>query len=849
MIAAELRRQALALRLARRELRGGVRGFRLFMACLTLGVMTIAGIGAITEAVQTGLRQDSRLLLGADVELELTQRSASAEELGYLAAAGRLSAVTTMRAMARTVAGRSTLVELKAVDGAYPLYGALTLDPARPGSEAFGADGGGFGVAADPDLLVRLGLRVGDPVIVGEARFLVRGAIVAEPDRSASGFQLGPRLLIGMDGLAAAGLLRKGSLIRHGYRLALSPERDLAAWIEQTKKRFPEAGWRIRDYRDGPAEIRSFVMRFGLFLTLAGLAALLVGGVGVANAVKAHLDAKTAAIAILKCVGAPAGLIFRIYLWQVLALALAGILIGLALGALAPLAVSRALAGDLPVALGFGIYLKPLGLAALFGLLTALAFALWPLARACELPAAALFRDAVSPARRWPRPSFLLAIVLTFAALAGLAVVSAADRALALWFVGGAVASFAAFRAAAWLLMVAARAVGRPRQPHLRLALANLYRPGTPTPAVMLSFGLGLTLLTAIALIEANLVRQVSERLPAAAPSFFFVDIQSDQIAGFDAIVAATPGVQGFTRVPSLRGRIMAINGVPVDAAQAKVAPNARWALGSDRGVTYAAEPPEGARVVAGTWWRADHSGPPLLSFDADLAQGFGLAIGDRLTVNVLGRDIDATIASLRAIDWGTLGLNFTLLFDPATLAAAPHTYIATVRVPAEEEERLQRAVTGRFGNITAIRMSEALAAVENLLRRISLAVDATAAVALASGALVLAGAIAAEHRRRTCQAVVLKVLGAERKDILAAQLIEHGLTGLAAGAIALGLGSVAAWVVVVQVMAADWLFAVRPAALTLVGGMAIAVLFGLLGSLRALGHKAATALREATQS
>jgi putative ABC transport system permease protein len=835
----------IAWRLARRELRGGLKGFRVFVACLALGVAAIAGVGSVAAAIVAGLKADGRLLLGGDVELRLSHREAEPAQRAWLEERAAVSQLAAMKAMARAIGpdGPRTMVELKAVDGRYPLYGELPLEPPLPLAQALAADAEGHGGAvADPNLLTRLGLAVGDRVRVGEADFVIRAAILREPDRATSLFYFGPRLMIGLDRLSATDLVRPGSLIYHHYRLRLSPDRDAEALIGRLNEAFPDAGWRIRSTDNASPGLAQFIDRLTLFLTLVGLTTLLVGGVGVGNSVKGYLDGKVATIATLKCLGAPGRLIFTIYLLQVLAIALVGIVVGLALGALAPIAVGRLLEAQLPIAARLGVYPAPLLLAAGFGLLTALAFTLWPLARAREVPGGSLFRDLVAPARRWPRPVYVVTIVLAVLALAGLAVASATEKRFAVWFVVGAAGTLIAFLGAAAAVKHAARAVPRPRDPRLRLALANLYRPGAPTASVVLSLGLGLTLMVAVALIEGNLASQIDERLPEAAPSYYFIDIQPQQLAAFEALVRAHPGTTGLRHVPSVRGRIVRLKGRPV--AEVTVAPNVAWVVRGDRALTYAAEPPANATVVAGAWWPEDYRGPPLVSLGEEAAAGMGLAVGDAITFNVLGREITAEVANLRRIDWSTLGMNFVVIFAPGTLERAPHSHIAAVHATPAAELALERAVTDRFANVSAIRMKDALEAVNRVLANIGTAVRITAGITLIAGMLVLAGAVAAGHHRRVRDAVVLKVLGARRRQVLQAFLLEYGLLGLVTSAIAGVIGSLAAWVVLTQVMEADWRFLPLEVLATACLATAVTLLFGFAGTWRALGHKPAPLLR-----
>ncbi|HZT50887.1 MAG TPA: FtsX-like permease family protein, partial [Stellaceae bacterium] len=731
----------LAWRLAARELRGGLAGFRIFLACLALGVAVIAAVGSLSAAIEAGLRQDSRALLGGDIEFALVHRTADPAEHDFLAAQGALSEIAQMRGMAVTGDGaRRSLVEIKAVDRAYPLAGAVALDPAMPLAAALAERQGHWGAAVAPALLDRLGIRPGDRIRIGDAVLDVRAALAHEPDGISGLIEIGPRVIIALPALQATGLLGPGVLINYAYRVTLPPGRAVAPVIAAARERFPDAGWRIRQFGNAAPQLTQLLDRLTVFMTLVGLAALLVGGVGVGNAVTGYLGGKAETIATLKCLGAPRRLVLATYLAEIVALALCGIAAGLVLGALAPFVITPLLPPQLPVTARLAIYPWPLALAFAFGLLTTLAFALWPVGAAAEVRPGSLFRARAEPLLGRPSRGCLAAVGAAAALLAALAVLGASDRVVAGWAVAGVAAALLAFRFAGAAIVAAARRAGRPRHPGLRLALANLHRPGAPTAGVLASLGLGLAMLVAIALVEGNVAREIDLRLPERAPSFFFIDIQPDQVAPFDALLKSLPGVTEEGRVPSLRGRIARINGVPVE--QAKVDPDARWAIRGERGLTYASAVPKGSRVVAGTWWPADYRGPPLLSFDADLARGMGLKLGDTLTVNVLGRELTAKIANLREIDWTSLGINFAIVLSPGALEGAPQTHIATARTAPANEAALERAVTDRFPNVSAISVKDALASLAAIVAAVAAALSVVAAVALAAGALVLAGAI-----------------------------------------------------------------------------------------------------------
>ncbi len=837
----------LSLRFAGRELRGGVAGFRIFLACLTLGVAAIAGVGSLATAIHEGMGEEGAALLGGDVEVRLLQRQMGAEERDFLSASGRLSDTMQMRVMAyQTGVGqaeaRRSLVELKGVDGAYPLYGELGFEPPRSLAQVTAFKDGHWGAAVEPVLLSRFDLAPGDNLRIGDLEYRIRAILVREPDRGASVFRLGPRVLVARASFAHTGLVRPGSMVGYHTRLALPPGASPTEFRELLAERFPDTGWRLRDRENASPGVARFIDRMSLFLTLIGLAALVVGGVGVANAVRGHLESRTETIATLKCLGATGGLIFRVYLIQIMALAVLGVVAGLLLGGVAPLGLAKLVVPYMPVPVKFGLYWGPLALAAAYGLLTAFAFAVWPLGRARDVPPSALYREAVAPVDRKPRAAYGIAAAVAVLALAGLAVATAGRPWFAGWFVIGVAASFAVLRGAAWGVIELARRARRRGPLVLRHAVAELCRPGGATPSMVLSLGLGLSLIVAVALIEGNLRRQVEEQIPERAPAFFFVDIQADQIEPFLETARAVPGTGEVISVPSLRGRIVRINGVR--SGEAEIDPDSRWAVRGDRVFTYRADIPKDNRLTAGAWWPAGYAGAPLISLDAEIADGFGVGLGDTLTVNVMGREITATIASLREIEWDNLNINHIIIFSPGTLEDAPHTHMATAEAEGAAEEDLFRAITDRFANITVIRIKEALETAERILSQVAAAARGAAAATLVAGVLVLAGAVAAGHRRKVYGAVVLKVLGATRRDIMGVYCAEYALLGAVTAVIAAAIGTLAAWSVVTLVWEGDWVFLPLTVALLLGLSLAVTVALGLAGTSRALKARPAPVLR-----
>jgi putative ABC transport system permease protein len=830
-----MRNLRLGWTLARRELRAGPRGLVLVLMCLALGVAAIAAVGTLRAAIQAGLQADGARILGGDLEIRSGYQALEPEVLRFVESRGGLvSEVRLLRAMLVAPHGERSLVEVKAADARYPLYGELRLAPEVPLRGAV--------VVAEPAVAERLGLQPGDVVRLGEGRFTYAASIAEEPDRVATPTAFGPRAILPLDQLPATGLIQPGSLISHEYRIRLPLGVSARGFAGELRAAFPGAPWRVRLAEQAEPGVNRFLDRAAAFLTLAGLTALLVGGIGVATGVRAWLEARARTIATLRCMGAPSGAIFAAYLIQVLVLAAAGIAIGLLAGWGLMVLAASALSGTLPVPARLGVYPAPLALAALYGLLTALTFALWPLGRAGRIPGAALFRDVLGGGANWPGLGVFLFNASAALALVALVIGTAEQPFFAAAFCGGAAVTILAFRLGATALMRGAKRFSHIRRPALRLGLANLHRPGAPTPIMLMAIGLGLTTLAAIAQIEGNLRNAIGSEMPRQAPNFFFIDIQPDQVSAFERLAREVPGIEEIRRVPSLRARITAVNGIP--AEEFRTTPETAWALRGERGVTYAAEPPPGTRLVAGQWWAPDHDGPTLVSFDANLARGWGIGIGDTITINVLGRDVEMTIANLRQIEWRGLSMNFAMVASPGLLSSAPHTHIATVRGDPAQDTALLRRITDALPNVSGIRVREALEQVAILLGRIGTALTATGSVTLLAGALVLAGAVAAGQRRRVREAVVLKTVGATRAQIRRAFLVEFGVLGGFAGLLAAAAGTAAAWGVVVGIMRQDWVFLPGTLLATVLGCMALVLAFGYAGTALALRARPAPFLR-----
>jgi len=833
---------SLAFTIARRELRGGLRGFRVFLACLALGVAAIAAVGTLRTGIQQGLTDQGAVILGGDAEMRFTYRSADAGERAYMdSIATRVSEVYDFRSMA-LLEDDQALTQIKAVDDAWPLTGAATLDPPIPLADALAVTDGLPGAIMDPVLIDRLGLVIGDSFRLGTQDFRLTAALMREPDSASTGFTFGPRTVVHATALASSGLLGSGSMYETRYRLILPPAADLQKLEDEAKAKFRDKGLRWTDSRNAAPGVEEFVDRIGSFLVLVGLAGLAVGGVGISAAIQSYLESKTATIATLKTLGATGGLIFRAYLWQTALLSGLGIVIGLALGAIVPLLAAPLIEASLPFP--SDIRLSPMALveAGFYGTLSALIFTLLPLARTERIRPAALYRGGAGT-RAWPRKRYLAALGILAATLIGAATWASGIPELALGAAGGVLGALLILALAAMGLRAASRRLARTRlthgRPAIRAALAAIGAPRSDATSVILSLGLGLSVLAAVGQIDWNLRAAIATDLPTRAPAFFFIDIQPDQIDAFLKRVTDDPAVTEVESAPMLRGVITQINGRP-----AREVAGDHWVVRGDRGITYAATPGAKTRITEGTFWPADYTGDPQISFATEEAAEMGLNLGDTMTVNILGRDLTATITSFRDVDFSNAGMGFVMTLNPTALAGAPHSHIATVYAPPEAEAAILKDVTKTWPNITAIRIREAVDRVAEALSAIATATAWAAAGTLITGFVVLIGAAAAGERARIYESAILKTLGATRATILASFALRSALMGAAAGVVAVIAGGIAGWAVMTFVMDSTYRFEPVSALAIVVGGIIATLLAGLAFALRPLAVRPARTLR-----
>ncbi len=833
----------VAAKMARRELRGGIKGFRVFLACLILGVAAIAAVGSVREAINAGLEREGATILGGDAELQLTYRFADDAERAWMeGAAERISELVDFRSMAVFGTGDSAergLTQVKAVDDNYPLLGAVALQPPLPLPEALDGRNGIPGAVMAPALIARLGIEVGETFQLGAQSFVLMAELEREPDSAGGGFGLGPRTIVRTADLKDSGLIQPGTLFETEYKLLLPEDVDLDALEAEAEETF--TGLRWRDKRRGAPGVERFVDRLGSFLVLVGLAGLAVGGVGISAAVSSYLERKTEVIATLKTLGADGRTIFQTYFLQIGALTLAGLLVGLCLGAVLPMLAAPLIADSLPVPAVFALHPKPLAEAALYGTLAALIFTLWPLARVEDVRAATLFRDSDGKARGLPRPIWIGVTGFLVALLVSLAAMFSGLWSLTVGAAAGVLVAFGLLVAAARGIKALARrmVLGFRGRSAVRLALGAVGGPSGETTSVVLSLGLGLAVLAAVGQIDTNLRNAIAQDLPERAPAFFMVDIQPDQMEPFRARLEADTSVSKIESAPMLRGIITEINGRPASETGGE-----HWVLRGDRGVTYSDRPPEGTVITHGEWWPEGYSGEPLVSFSTEEALELGLNLGDDITVNILGRDITAKVTSFREVDFSTAGIGFILTMNPGALAGAPHSFISTVYSEPEAEARILRDVSKTYPNITAISVKDAITRVSEVLAGIAAAITYGALATLVTGGIVLIGAAAAGVQARTYEAAVLKTLGADRRTVLASFAIRSALLGAAAGLVAILAGALAGWGVMRFVMETDYAFEPVSAILIVAGGVVATLISGLIFAWQPLARRPAGVLR-----
>jgi putative ABC transport system permease protein len=830
---------SFVLLLAWRETRGAGRHFAYLVACITLGVGALVAVGSFAASLERTVGRSARALMGGDVEIRSTQ-PLSSESMDVVAALTRPGTdtlpVTELVAMS-AAGGKSQIVELKAVGRGYPLYGDLVSAPSAPLESLIG---NGRSLVHE-SLLIRLGLHVGDRLTIGEGTFTVSGVIRQEPDRAVGVFSLGPRVLIDARDLDGTRLIRQGSRVRHRHLFRLPPGSSAEAFKDALAARLTDPGVRVTTYTQAQPGVRRFWNQLTVYLGLTGLVALMVGGIGVATSVRAFVRGKLETIAVLKCLGASWRQMLAAYLLQTVLLGLGGSLLGATLGSALQWALAPALAPLMPVPLDAGLSPRAIlsGLAMGTGL--TLLFALWPLLDIRRVPPALILRHDVEPRLPGRRP--WLAALPIVAGLSALAVWQAGSFKVGAIFIGGLAAALVLLAAGARLVIESARRLPRLRSLAWRQAVANLHRPGSHAGTVLVSLGLAVMLIVAVALLEQSLRAELADRGPGRAPAFFFIDIQPDQAQAFSRLVADKTGREP-TLTPVVRSRLASINGAPV-SQDPRHRREEVWYLSREYVLTWAAQAPPENPVVAGRWWTSEEAArEPLISVEEEIAKNLGVTIGGSLSFDIQGVTVTARVANLRRVEWQTFNTNFFVIFSQGALDGAPTTWLATARVPPADELAVQSAVTAAFPNVTAIPIREVLERIAGVLDQIALAIRLLAGVSIATGLIVTAGALGVSRHQRLYQSVILKALGATRGLVARVFAVEYALLGTAAGLGGTALAAALAWGVLHWALDVRWGGSPGTIAWGIAASAALALGVGFLGTFRLLGKRPLAVLR-----
>jgi putative ABC transport system permease protein len=881
--------------MAWRETRAAWRHFIYFLVCIAVGVGALTGISLFGTQVERAVTREARGLLGGDIEIRLSRpiSSKGQEVLDSLRDRGVvLTHISELVAMAARVestgSGQPTqIIELKAVEPQYPLYGTLRLEPQDNLVNLLSRqtrrcpDRSCFGVIVQESLLIRMGLTVGERLKIGQGLFIITGVVKTEPDRMANAFSLGPRVLMSREGLHTAELIKIGSRIRERYLLKLPSTMTPEPLLYELRGRLASDAVRVSNYRDAQPQLKQSLDHLTRYLSLIGLTALFVGGMGVATSIYAFVREKLTTIAILKTVGADSSTIIQTYGLQVMLLGLVGSMVGLMIGVLLhytlPRMLATLMAADLLDQLGLAtggssLPLVPLVKGLALGMLSTLLFVLWPLLTIREVKPAWIFRRDVAPlaspthSRTWrwcaawheiDRVKILMSIGIG-SGLALLSVWQARSLKIGLLFI-------LAFAVAVLLLGVSARGAlmilkrgPRPEPLVFRQALGNVLRPGSQAVSITIAIGIAVMVVTTVSLVERSLLMQVSDNRPTDAPTFFFIDIQPDQAEGMVALLRRQSSDPNPRLTPLVRSRLSAIKGEAVKAEATSEEEEQKektaqrderrktWYRTREYVLTFLQDLPKDNKVVQGEWWKPGQVFPkPLISIEEDAAAHLGLTVGDTVEFDIQGISFAGEISSIRHVEWGNFSTNFYMIVSPGALDGAPHTYVATVHVAPSEELALQQAVVASFPNVTAINMGEVLDSFARVLDRLSLAIRAVALFCVLSGSLVVAAALAATRYRRLYESVILKALGAPRSMIVRSFAAEYALLGALSGLLGCILASALSGAVLKMVFDLPWSLQPTVLAIGFVATVMLTLLVGFLSTYRILGHPPLAVLRQ----
>lgn len=828
------------------ELRFGILGLRLFIACVGIAAAMLGLVWMLGSGLSDAMRDNARRILGGDVAVTVVNAPMEAGTVAALERIGRVSRVAELRSTAIAdgdVDARRLTIELKAVDDGYPLYGSVAL-ARHDGLRAALAPGDGLpGAVVEPTLLSRLGLEIGDTIRIGEARFEITDRLLREPDRlSAGSFLVGPRVIIARDRLAETGLAGRGSLIEYRSRVRYPEGVPEAAASRAVEAAEPERGWEIQRPDDAAERVRRVAGRTTTFLGVAGLVAFAVGLAGSWAAVSMWIGRRRRTVALYRLSGATTATVVALHAAIIAAAGVIGLALGLGAATLAAVRLLQGLTAELHLLWHPGDLWWTAGQVAgtlALGLLSALFVGLSSIGR---LPPARAIRDDATDTGLAPRDVVVAAGILTVAL--GLAVAGLPDPGLA------AVAAAGLLGVAAVLAALGAVVAARVRRVRPRGFIAMVVQQGLAVPHSValrtLALGIGIAGITAVVGVQHSLQRAFETQIPDRAPDLVLLDVQPGQVGRIRDRVARSPGLGGLQASPFMRARLLGVNDRPVE--EALVRPDKAWVIEGDRSFSWTAEPTD-ATLLAGGWWPPDHAGEPLISAEEDVMEAFGLTPGDRLTYSVLGRVFTSEVANLRKERHRTLRPEFLLVASPEPFRHAPHGWIVSLQGgDAAVLEDLMGELARTAPNITVIDVRRIVRDVREVIDGAILGTLLITAVLLLIGALSLAATIAADVDARRREAVALTVIGASRREIAAARIAEAAGIGLVAALVGGLAGLGGSWWLADEALHVDWAPGWLAVVLPLALGVMAAVAGGIAGGLGAAPRRRGALARQLSE-
>jgi putative ABC transport system permease protein len=784
------------LSLAWRDLRASGRSLWVFCACIVLGVTLVSASGGLYRQIANGMLSDARMLFGGDLELEY-QSPLPADQLQWARARGTVSLLTELRTMLRAQDGRAHLVALQSVDASYPLYGSVALAPDTPLDPALAQRDGAWGILLDAVLAQRLGLQAGDAVEVGAVRLQVRGLVLRQPDRSLRADWSGSPVLVAAGALEATGLVQP--LSRVSYRYRVRTDMPAAQWRDAFMAAHPATEAEIRTVDERSERVSEVLGQIGSGLLLVGFSALFIGGLGVFNSVQAYLQGKLGTLASLRALGLRDGRLAAMVLLQILMLALLSSLAGALLGAVLAVAGMALAGGALPLAPDLWGLVLPSLLAVVFGVATALTFAIPALGRALTVSPAALFRGLDAAVLRTPHKAWVLC-GLAGAVLVLMLVVSMPDPLFGVAFVVAVAGLLLLLEGVVRGLRHAARALLRTPcwRPGFewRLALTGLQRPGAPLRVALLSLGTAMTLLVASTLVVAALLRVVQETLPQQAPALVLYDVQTDQLPLLADTLKATPGLHRLQTAPLVLGRLAVVNGEALrESAEGERAREAR----DEQKLSNRAGNIDDVVVVRGAWWAEGYQGAPLVAMEDREVDQLGLKVGDRLRFDIQGQPVDAQLVAVYAQRRMQSRLWLEGIFSDGVLDPYITRHIGAAYLPETAAIAAQDRLAAAAPNIVTVRTGAMLRETRALMGRASAGLAVVALVCLGASLLVLASVVAASRARLVFESSVMHALGARLGSLRRTLAYEYALLACVTTLFAVPVGSLLASVLLRQ--------------------------------------------------